>query len=755
MKNVYSPDSPYVFQSNTNESLDELIEQYLPLQGAGSDLVKRSVPIPGTATDGFSEIYRNAAFPNSVKRGIHPDLDTYGKFFAQSVRSKGDQPCFAYREYDYVQKKSANSYTEISYREVNERKKRFGSGLLYLLQNSSYKQPEKYESHALIDSHVSNYGKFNKDKMSFILTVFAPNRYEWILTDLMCSDFSITNSSLYDTLGPDVSKYILELTESPVIVLAKHNIQTVLNLKKRYPKELGNLIMLISMDPLDLEGDNQSRSFEDISNVQYARELGCTLIDLERVEKIGQVFPHIELPSTPESTYTISFTSGTTGSRPKGVVLSHTAAGAGITFVLAQMPNIPGGRAFAFLPLAHIFERQNTAFVLSYGGCVGFPQLEGSPLTLVEDLQLFKPNHMSNVPRVLTKFEAAIKAATVDHPTSSFTRGLFERVLGTKMELQSQKDGEPGKHLVIDNLLLKKIRAKFGYDNMLFSVTGSAPISVSTVTFLKAALNIGIAQGYGLTESFAGMALTEPYDISPGSCGSTGVCTEMKIRELPAMGYHLNDAEGPRGELLLRGFQNFSHYYKNPEETEKAIDKDGWFYTGDVARIDSRGRIYIIDRVKNFFKLSQGEYVTPEKVENAYLSSNSILQQLFVHGTSLEHYLVGIVGVDLELTRNFLAERCHVPKSHLASEREVIDQINKKENKAILLEYLNANVSKSTKLQGFEKIHNIYSEIEPLRLDRDVVTPTMKLKRPIASKFFDKSIKEMYAEGSLLNGTKL
>ena len=102
---------------------------------------------------------------------------------------------------------------------------------------------------------------------------------------------------------------------------------------------------------------------------------------------------------------------------------------------------------------------------------------------------------------------------------------------------------------------------------------------------MKAALNTGVAQGYGLTESFAGFAIGNGFDKKPGSCGPTGVTTEMRVRELPEMGYHANDRGGPRGELLLRGPQITPGYFKNDEETAKSFDEDGWFKTGDVAPV--------------------------------------------------------------------------------------------------------------------------------------------------------------------------
>lgn len=362
---------------------------------------------------------------------------------------------------------------------------------------------------------------------------------------------------------------------------------------------------------------------------------------------------------------------------------------------------------------------------------------------------------MANVPRVFTKFEAAIKAATIEHPTSNFTRSLFNKVISKKTELQSQEDGDPGHHFIYDKLFLSKIREKFGYDKMLYNVSGSAPISPQTVRFLKAALNIGFAQGYGLTESFAGMSISNVFDADVGSCGACGITSEMKLKELPQMGYGANDEGGPRGELLLRGYQMFSHYYKNEEETAKAVDLEGWFHTGDVAKFDSKGRVYIIDRVKNFFKLAQGEYVTPEKIENAYLSSNPILTQLFCHGDSLKHFLIGIAGIDPAMAKTFLVETCKVDVSSLEHEKDVVEKINEKQNKQILLDYLTQQTGKEFKLQGFEKLHNIYFEIEPLRLDRNVVTPTLKLKRPVASKFFAEPINNLYAEGSLVLSNKL
>lgn len=236
------------------------------------------------------------------------------------------------------------------------------------------------------------------------------------------------------------------------------------------------------------------------------------------------------------------------------------------------------------------------------------------------------------------------------------------------------------------------------------------------------------------------------------------------------MNYVHDDPDGiPKGELMLRGPQIFKYYYKRPEETAKAFDEDGFFHTGDIAKIDHMNRIHIVDRVKNFFKLSQGEYITPERIENSYLSNCSLLTQMFVYGDSVKSYLVGILGFEPAVLKHFLQKHRKddsMPKDvgtqidkiiRMGNDQELFVFINgNKDMKRFLIKQLNTMVNAAKKpddenlLQGFEKIHNFKADILPLKLEEDVVTPTFKLKRIIASKRFKKEIEELYKEGSLI-----
>lgn len=736
--------SQYLYPNQENLPLEEVIQSKMPFP---IETWNKGVALRGTEEPGYSAIYRNNASPEALKSAVAPGLTTFKELYKFAVKTYGDRTLFSYRQYDYSTGVSANECSAISYNEAEQIQRHLGSGILYLLNNSPYLRPESLESHAKIVNHVRDCASYDKDNHSFVLSLFSGNRWEWALTDIMSSCYAITNTALYDTLGPNATEYILDLTESPIVVCSKNHIRSLVELKKAHPEKLAPLIMIVSMDPL------LSDMGFTADLIDQAKLVGIDIFSWDQVTQVGKVFPQPELNPTVDSLFSICFTSGTTGNNPKGVLLEHRQCVSGITFALSQLDKFEDNTTFCFLPLAHIFQREMLAFDIVVGSNIGFPRLDYSPLTLVEDLRIIKPTSMANVPRVFTKFEAVIKAGTIDSP-SALKRALFSRAFDAKMEDQATADGAEGKRFIYDHLLIAKLRDLLGFNNMRYNITGSAPISPSTVKFLKAALGIGLAQGYGLTESFAGFAIGCPFEKEPGSCGPTGVGVEVRIREIPEMGYHLNDPKGPSGELLLRGPQITPGYYKNPEETAKAFDKDGWFCTGDIARVSaSEGKLYIVDRVKNFFKLSQGEYVTPEKVENVYLSNNSLLQQCYVHGDSLRSFLVAVLGVPPATLKEFLVSQCGVSPSKLTTEDLLLEVANHKEHRHKLLAFLNRNTS--TKLQGFEKVHNIFVEFEPLQLSRDVVTPTMKLRRPIAAKYFAGQIEGMYSEGSLISRASL
>ncbi|KAJ1505491.1 Long-chain-fatty-acid--CoA ligase 1 [Coelomomyces lativittatus] len=345
----------------------------------------------------------------------------------------------------------------------------------------------------------------------------------------------------------------------------------------------------------------------------------------------------------------------------------------------------------------------------------------------MEDAQALKPTLFVSVPRLFNKVYAKVKASTLDAPG---IRGvLFRKAYQDKL-LRLQQ-GQGCKHALWDRLLFQKVRAVLGGEIDLM-VTGSAPLGNEVLQFLRVFFACEVLEGYGQTENAAGATLQVPGTYTTGHVGVPFVSCELKLVDVPDMNYHA--AQG-KGEIWLRGPIVFPGYWKDPVKTEEALDKDGWLRTGDIGALGPAGVLSIIDRKKNIFKLSQGEYIAPEKLENIYLLC-PLLAQIFVHGDSLQSHLVAIVVPNEE---TFLPWA----KKWVGGG---IDKSKLSKNKAIhqaLLKELDA-LARSKKLKGFEMIKALFIEWTPFSIENELLTPSFKLKRSQAVNHYRKEIDEMY-----------
>ena len=149
-------------------------------------------------------------------------------------------------------------------------------------------------------------------------------------------------------------------------------------------------------------------------------------------------------------------------------------------------------------------------------------------------------------------------------------------------------------------------------------ITASAPIAPNVLSFLRCAFCCPVIEAYGQTESCGASFGTKIYENTAGHVGGPSCGTEYKLEDLPEMNYTRHSKPYPAGEICVRGTSIFSGYYKNKKLTDETIDSEGWLHTGDVGCRMEKNKLRIIDRVKNIFKLSQGEYIVPEKLERAY-----------------------------------------------------------------------------------------------------------------------------------------
>lgn len=221
----------------------------------------------------------------------------------------------------------------------------------------------------------------------------------------------------------------------------------------------------------------------------------------------------------------------------------------------------------------------------------------------------------------------------------------------------------------------------------------------------------------------------------------------MKLVSCPEMGYVVSTVP-PRGEVCLRGPNIFVGYHKLPEKTAEVLDKDGWLHTGDIGAIDETGTLSIIDRKKNIFKLSAGEYVAVEKIENVLLS-DPYVSQIFVYGDSNQSVVVAVVVPNIPAVRSWIARQptekidtLLIGPTGQASESAICEN---KQIKAMILNHL-THTGQTKGLSGFELVRNIFLEQAPFTIEADLLSSTLKLKRPRLKERYQEVIADLYAE---------
>jgi len=315
--------------------------------------------------------------------------------------------------------------------------------------------------------------------------------------------------------------------------------------------------------------------------------------------------------------------------------------------------------------------------------------------------------------------------------TGGITQAMFEKAYSDKLEGLRQGNLT---HLFWDNLVFSKIKTKLG-GNVRFIITGSAPLAPNLMDFLRVCFCCPVLEGYGQTETCCGGTRTLLWDTDTGHVGVPMPCIEVKLVDVPDMNYFATD-NPPRGEICFRGPSCTKGYYKNPAKTKELIDEYGWIHSGDVGCVLPNGNISIIDRVKNIFKLSQGEYVAPEKIEQIFTQSKWV-SQCFIYGESLKASLLGILVPDQEVLFKWAEDTNHPSKGNfdaLCNDEGVIKMV---------FDDITA-IGKKQDLKGFEFPRKIYLSSVPFSVENDTLTPTFKLKRHQAKEVYKEQIEKLY-----------
>ena len=664
----------------------------------------------GEKKEGETQIVRHpTTAKGELRQTMHLGIKTMWDTFEYNLKvGRGKKKFMGYRKKinkDELEQK----YTWITYEEANKMILNFSRGLNVL--------------------NLCPKVDIENEEPLRLLGIYSKNRPEWLLSYFGAVRDSITIVTVYDTLGDVALEYIFNQTKLSSIVLEAKVLEKFYNLAKN--EKTGKIKNLIVLD-----------KNEDEKYCEELKKLGFNIFTWEEIAKEGEEKgKDIEFHSpSPDSISTINYTSGTTGN-PKGAKVAHNSIilNTDVIEMLGLYLDIEKDSYLSFLPLAHIMETLIMAVLVSRGIPIGF--YNGDAKKLIEDAQILHPTCMCGVPRIAQRIYDAINSNLKKMPT------MIQRIFKKAIDLKINDYKEKGilTNLFWDNIIFRNVRNVLG-GRLRFMLLGSAPMDGYVLNFLRCALSCEIVEGYGQTEDAAGILLTKTYDPVTGHLGGPGYSTELKLIDVPDLEYKSTDIDPdtgkwrPRGELCVRGPILFKGYLNLPEETEKSLDKDGWLHSGDVAMIiPEHGNAFrIIDRVKNMFKLQQGEYISPEKIENK-LGNCKYIEQIFIYGDSLQNYLVGIL----------------VPKSKDVIEflkKKGIENVSKEnykdyfEDEDLIKDILNEinDFSRHNDIKGFEIIKKVYLSKEAFTIDNNLLTTTLKIRRHVAKKHFLKEIEKMY-----------
>lgn len=547
--------------------------------------------------------------------------------------------------------------------------------------------------------------------------VYGANCPEWLMAMEACNGHSIYCVPLYDSLGADAVEYIVGHAEVSLAFIQDSKMAAMLKCLPRCTTFLKTLVC-----------------FGNISKEQReeAERLGVTAYSWSEFVDLGKKNPVVISPPKKEDISTIMYTSGTTG-EPKGVLLTHE----NITDVIAGVDHLLDSLGekmtqedvyFSFLPLAHIFDRIIEEYSVRSGAAIGFWQ--GDVKRVVEDVGVLRPTIFAGVPRV---YDRIYSGALQKVNAGGFLRKKifdigFQYKLSRMLKGLKQDKASP----FFDSLVFSKIKQGLG-GRVRIILSGAAPLARHVEEFLRVATGSLALQGYGLTETCGASFVSIPDVISMmGTVGVPLPNIDVRLESVPELGYDAL-ADPPRGEVCIRGKSVFVGYHKREDLTQDVM-VDGWFHTGDIGEWQQDGALKLIDRKKNIFKLSQGEYVAVENLENVY-SFCPLIESIWVYGNSLESSLVAVIVPNQAALEDW-AEANAVEGDFAA----ICDSSKARDH---VLHELDA-LARSKKLRGFEFIKALHLEPQAFDIERDLLTPTYKKKRPQLLKYYKETIDNLY-----------
>ncbi|HZG01052.1 MAG TPA: long-chain fatty acid--CoA ligase [Chitinophagales bacterium] len=525
------------------------------------------------------------------------------------------------------------------------------------------------------------------------IAIISNNRPEWNFIDYGAMQAGLVNVPVYPTISEEDYVFIFNDAQVKAVFVSNGEmLQKVNNIRVRVPSILAVY------------------TFDKIFNTPHWEEF-LNYADVVKQSQLDAISATVD----EHDVATIIYTSGTTGT-PKGVMLTHRNVIADIEGAKPIMPVDQRHRALSFLPLNHSFEKLLVYLYTAYGVSVYYAE---SMETIGDNLRDVKPHIFTAVPRLLEKVYERI--VNKGYELKGIKRALFFWALRLGEQWDNQNP-PGGLYMTQLNLARKLIFSKWKEalgGNVMMVVTGAAPMQQKLSRVFTAA-GIVIMEGYGLTETAPAVSVNR-FNLDENKIGSVGK---------PLDGVQVEIADD--GEILVKGDIVMKGYYNRPDLTAEVIDADGWFHTGDIGEKDSDGFLKITDRKKELFKTSGGKYVAPQPIENKLKESN-LIEQAMVVGNARKY--VGALVVPSITNLTAWCEKQNLKfddvNAMLAAE-EVKEEIKK------VIDRANQTFSQTEQVKRFALIPSEWT------VQTGELTPTLKPKRKIIEKKFEKEIESMY-----------
>ena len=529
--------------------------------------------------------------------------------------------------------------------------------------------------------------------------VFSYNRAEWYgaAHAAMCCGGS--NAGAYHTSSSEEVEHVIGNSDAKIVFLGGNPMDGGITEKKcsyRLSRVLPNLDKVekvVVMDGIDMPNDHRVVSWSDF--IASGSGVPDSAVH-ERISAIGA-----------DDLAALVYTSGTSGPA-KGVMSTHGNFAFEISAVSKLQSYNRGDGYVSWMPLAHTFGAAVDLIGWPYFGF--HMRVVDGPLNSVDYMKECQGALFVSVPRLYEKIYSQLVAG-----------------LGGKVKLLPVP--------VLGGIIKKKAKEKIGFSNVVFAITGAAPISTDILNLFHK-LDIPLYEGYGLTETTAGATIGHHTANKIGSVGKAFEGTEIKIAD--------------NGEILIRGPHIMKGYYKDPEATAEVMDGD-WFKSGDIGRLDDDGFLYITGRIKEIFVSSGGKNIPPLLVEET-MKSIPIISQCVLIGDARK-YCSALMTLDVGviLRDKFgLDGATEVPKNpvdQIAKLSELGHDLSEFTDSAEVRAEIDAEVQRlNQKFSNPEQIKKFTILPRDLDIDKGEVTATLKLRRKQINENWADEIEAMYAD---------